>query len=117
MDWKDILATLQTDSQSSESHDNTPYVDNPVDNTADNTKTVQKEALHIVMERKGRAGKTATIVEGFVCDDNTLNDIARKLKNAMGCGGSARGSEILLQGDRRQQAAEKLRQMGFKVKL
>lgn len=56
----------------------------------------------IFYERKGRAGKEATIIE---CPHSmTVADVAllaKKLKSIMGTGGSARDNEILLQGDRR----------------
>lgn len=72
--------------------------------------------LHIFVEKKGRAGKTATIVTGFRCSDARLRQIASDLKNGLGCGGSCRDGEILVQGDRRDEAARRLRQMGYNVK-
>lgn len=78
-------------------------------------RRVQKEKLSIAIEKKGRGGKTATIIYGFRCGDAELRDIASRLKNLMGCGGSCRDGEILLQGNRREEAAEKLRCLGFKV--
>ncbi|MDE7160170.1 MAG: translation initiation factor [Muribaculaceae bacterium] len=77
---------------------------------------IQKEPLHIIMERKGRAGKTATIIEGFTCDDTEVAEVARKLRAHLGTGGSSRGGEILLQGDRREGAAAMLRSLGYRVK-
>lgn len=74
------------------------------------------DVLHIFVEKKGRAGKTATIVTGFRCSDARLRQIASDLKNGLGCGGSCRDGEILVQGDRRDEAAHRLRQMGYKVK-
>ena len=71
--------------------------------------------LCVSMERKGRAGKTATIVEGFSPDDD-IAAIASKLKTRLGTGGSARGCEILIQGDRRADVAAILRELGHKVK-
>lgn len=75
----------------------------------------QKEKLSIAIEKKGRGGKTATIIYGFRCSEAELRDIASRLKNLMGCGGSCRDGEILLQGNRREEAAEKLRGLGFRI--
>lgn len=73
-------------------------------------------ALHVVTERKGRAGKTATIVEGFTCTESELKDVAARLKSALGTGGSARGGEILIQGDCRERVRAELKRMGFRLK-
>lgn len=77
---------------------------------------LQKEPLHIVVEKKGRGGKTATIVEGFLCSEARLKEIAAAIKSALGTGGSARGGEILIQGERREAVASWLRAKGYKVK-
>lgn len=73
--------------------------------------------LDIVLDRKGRKGKTATIICGFKGDDDALKDLAGELKRRCGTGGSSRGGEILLQGDWRQKVHEVLTQMGFKARI
>ena len=73
-------------------------------------------ALIVSMERKGRGGKTATIISGFTMDDSEVAEIASRLKSRLGTGGSARGGEILIQGDRREDVAAWLRGQGYKVK-
>lgn len=112
MDWKNALSVLRTEM---------PEEDNEKSNTSSEEIVSErtdkkKETLHIVIERKGRKGKTATIIEGFLCDDEELESIARNLKQKIGTGGSARGGEILLQGEWRERAAEFLRNEGYKVK-
>ena len=76
-----------------------------------------KERLDIVLERKGRNGKQATIVTGFTCDDEALKQVASTLKRALGVGGSARGGEILIQGDFRQRVLDELTALGFKARI
>ena len=75
-----------------------------------------KTRLDIVLERKGRGGKQATIVTGFTCDDEALKQVASQLKRTLGVGGSARGGEILIQGDFRQRVLDVLTSMGFKAR-
>lgn len=75
----------------------------------------QKGKLSISMEKKGRAGKTATIVSGFTLPDDAVSEIAATLKSRLGTGGSARGVEILIQGDRRDDVRRLLQQMGYKI--
>ncbi|MDE7396347.1 MAG: translation initiation factor [Muribaculum sp.] len=75
--------------------------------------------LDISYERKGRGGKPATIISGFT-DDNTDEDIAElasTLRRSLATGGSSRGGEILLQGDRRKQALDLLNSMGIKARI
>lgn len=73
--------------------------------------------LDIVLERKGRAGKQATIICGFTCSDARLAEIASQLKRALATGGSARAGEILIQGDRRADALRALTAMGLKARI
>ena len=74
------------------------------------------EVVHVMLDKKGRHGKVATLVTDLKCDDDALKDLARELKQLCGVGGSARGGEILIQGDQRDKVMTHLRTMGFKVK-
>ncbi len=73
--------------------------------------------LDVVLEKKGRAGKQATIVIGFTGSDDQLQSLASKLKRKLGVGGSARGGEILIQGDRRNEVTKLLIEMGYKARI
>lgn len=109
-DWQDMLgklkATLPTDGDE-------PAV--PV--TEEEAPKVQKERLDIVFERKGRGGKTATIITGLTGDDDEVEALAAELKKKLGTGGSARGGEILIQGDRRNDVLKFLTQKGYKARI
>lgn len=99
IDWKDALGQLRD----SVPEDNTP------DLPATGSQHPAKQSLgniHVALEKKGRKGKTATIIYGFTCDDDELQRIASELKKKIGTGGSARGGEILLQGDWQKQALD-----------
>lgn len=114
MDWKDALASLSglpegKDSQASQPDNNTTGV-------PDNPTQKQKSALHVLIEKKGRGGKTATIIEGFEISDDEIDEIGRTLRKKLGTGGSARGGEILIQGDRKIDVINLLKGMGFRVK-
>lgn len=66
-------------------------------------KTPTLKDFKIFYERKGRAGKEATIIEcPLSMTDEQVEGLAKNLKRIMGTGGSVRGNEILLQGDRRK---------------
>lgn len=53
------------------------------------------------MERKGRGGKEATVIEKLELAPAELETWCRELKQAMGCGGVVDGDSIVLQGDLR----------------
>ena len=114
-DWKDALAnafnvTVPDENQQPEE------TQQPADN-GDAVEQQGKNRLDIVLEKKGRGGKQATIVTGFTCDDETLKEVASKLKRSLGVGGSARGGEILIQGDFRRRVHDQLTSMGFKARI
>jgi len=52
-------------------------------------------------EKKGRGGKTATVVEGIKLPPSGLERIARDLKRGLGCGATVEDGAILVQGDMR----------------
>ncbi len=108
-DWKDALASLQVPQAEEQNEESTA--------TAEEKKGVQSERLDIVFERKGRGGKQATIVTGFVVEDAEVEEVAARLKRRLGTGGSARGGEILIQGDRREDVKRLLTEMGYKVRI
>ena len=55
--------------------------------------------LVVRREKKGRGGKTATLIEGMKLPPSALDRIARELKRALGCGATIESSTIVLQGD------------------
>ena len=54
------------------------------------------------LERKGRSGKEATIVEKLELGPDELERWCKELKAALGCGGAVDGVTIVLQGDLRR---------------
>lgn len=54
------------------------------------------------LERKGRGGKEATIVEKLDLAPAELERWCKELKSALGCGGAVDGASIVLQGDLRK---------------
>lgn len=76
-----------------------------------------KRMIDIILDKKGRNGKKATIIENLHIDDDALKELAAQLKRACGVGGSARGGEILIQGDMRNKVLEELSKQGFKARI
>lgn len=78
---------------------------------------LNSSVLEIVLEKKGRGGKVATIISGFTISDEKILQIASKLKSKLATGGSARGGDILVQGDRRKEVLEFLKSLGMKARI
>lgn len=76
-----------------------------------------KTMIDIILDKKGRNGKKATIVANLTLDDETLKVLAAELKRHCGVGGSARGGEILIQGDKRNAVLNYLKSHGFKARI
>ena len=68
------------------------------------------------MERKGRGGKTVTVVDGLPNNASFLKDLCSELKRACGTGGAVDAGSIELQGDLRDRVREVLAKKGFLVK-
>ena len=78
------------------------------------TLPAEKQRLRLRYERSGRRGKEVTLVTGFVGSSDDLKALATKLKQAAGCGGSAKDEEIILQGDKRSLLISLLQRLGYK---
>ncbi len=66
------------------------------------------------MERKGRGGKEATVVEKLELPPAELARWADALKRALGCGGGVEGDAIAVQGDQRDRVVKWLEGRGVK---
>jgi translation initiation factor 1 len=68
------------------------------------------------MEKKGRAGKTVTVVAGLPRNAAFLRELCQNLKRACGTGGAVSDDTIELQGDLRDRVREYLLKLEFVVK-
>jgi translation initiation factor 1 len=68
------------------------------------------------MEKKGRGGKTVTVIYGLPENDAFLKGLTQELKRACGTGGTLAAGEIELQGNLRDRVREVLTKKGFVVK-
>ena len=103
-DWKDRL--------------NVVYSTNPdfnyecIEEEQAETLPKNQQKLRVGIEKKGRGGKTVTIIKGFIGSEEDLKDLGKLLKTKCGVGGSAKEGEIIIQGDFKQRIIELLKAEG-----
>lgn len=76
----------------------------------------ENQDLRVFLERKQRAGKTVTVIRGYVGEKKDLELLGKTLRAKCGTGGSVKDGEILVQGDFREKIVQLLLIMGFKAK-
>ena len=67
-------------------------------------------------EKKGRGGKTVTVVYGLPQNDEFLKELSQELKRACGTGGTIVEGGVELQGDLRARVRDVLVKRGYVVK-
>ena len=75
-----------------------------------------RQKLVVRIDRRQRAGKQVTLVEGFVGTQEDLAALGKALKVKCGVGGTAKDGEITVQGDLRDKVTALLVQMGYNAK-
>jgi len=86
------------------------------------SKSPAEQSLKVMRSKKGRKGKTVTIISGFALTEADLKTLSKQLKALCGAGGAIKfepdGTQLIeVQGDHRPKVAEKLKSLGYKAKL
>jgi translation initiation factor 1 len=105
MDWKDMLGAL---------YEAAPETEKQQVSAQEATVKPLKQQLCLQFQRRG--GKPAVLITGFEGTDEQLKELCKLIKTQLGVGGSARGGEILIQGDVREKLRTLLKQQGHQVK-
>ncbi len=82
----------------------------------ENTPHPKDQNLEAHFSSKGRGGKIATLVKGFVGKEEDLISLGKQLKKKCGVGGSVKDGEIIIQGDVREKVIQLLKDDGYRVK-
>ncbi len=93
-------------------NDNSPATERPIPELPP-----QQQNLKVQASRKGRKGKTVTVISGFQAKPETLADLVKQLKTQCGTGGTVKDNEIEIQGEHKQKILEILTKLGYKAKI
>lgn len=74
-----------------------------------------QQNLRVWLEKRG-GGKLATIVKGFIGNNDDLETLEKLLKSKCSVGGSSKDGEIILQGDQRDKVIAILTKEGYRSK-
>ena len=76
-----------------------------------------QQNVRVQASRKGRKGKTVTVISGFQLKPETLELLLKQLKTQCGAGGTIKDNNIEIQGDLTQKIVQILIQLGYKAKI
>ena len=117
-DWKDLLAGKFAEELKSVEHET------PQEAATEDNNNIQKSALRIEYDKKGRKGKPVTLITLFYGNEDELSRLTKLLQKKIGTGGShcfnseePLDGQILLQGDCRAKADQILKAEGYKTKV
>jgi len=93
-----------------------PRIVNPLDEMLFKEVLKEQQRIRVYIE-KARYGKLKTIIEGIDEKEFDLDEIAKKLKAKLACGGTVKKGRIELQGDHRDRIKKLLAELGFSEEL
>ena len=79
----------------------------------DKPKKSLSDPVRVYIERKGRGGKTVTLVKGLSLATPQLESLCKQLKSQCGVGGKVEGRQIMIQGDQRKKVIVALEKKGY----
>ena len=104
-DWKDRLNVVYST--------NPDFKYESIEEEEAETLPKKQQKLRIFMEKKGRGGKTVTLIKGFIGTEEDLKELGKLLKTKCGVGGSVKDNEIIIQGDFKQRITDLLKAEGY----
>ena len=72
--------------------------------------------IRVFLERKGRKGKSVTVLRGLPTDAALQKSLLKQLKSKLGTGGALKEGVIEIQGDHRDRVVAILEKAGYRAK-
>ena len=93
-----------------------PRKDNPSVKAPKETIHASQQRVYVRLERKGRGGKSVTLIEGLQMSEKDREALLKQLKARLGTGGSIKNEILEIHGDQRDTVIALLHEMGYKPK-
>ena len=93
-----------------------PYKSCRCDKPAPGASKKSDGIVRVMRDRKGRGGKTVTVIAGVMGSEADLAALSQQLKKLCGSGGTVKDGNIEIQGDHCDKVMAKLTALGYKVK-
>ena len=100
-DWKDRLNVVYST--------NPDFQYESIEEEEMETLPKNQQKLRVSIEKKGRGGKTVTLIRGFIGTEDDLKELGKLMKTKCGVGGSVKDEEIIIQGDFKQRIIDLLK--------
>jgi len=93
-----------------------PRKENPAGKPPQATDARSPKSVRVRLDRKGRSGKSVTLIEGIQLAGKDREALLRQLKTGLGTGGALKEDVLEIQGDRCSAVISLLQDMGYKPK-
>jgi translation initiation factor 1 len=88
----------------------------PVENALQASVCPMQQKVTVRLERKGRGGKSVTIIDGLQMRQKEREALLKQLKTKLGTGGTVKDASLEIQGDHRDALMAELGKMGYTAK-
>jgi translation initiation factor 1 len=93
-----------------------PRKASPAGKVPQTINAISRQKVYVRLERKGRGGKSVTLIEGIQMSVKDREELLRQLKTRLGSGGDLRDDVLEIQGDHRDVIITVLQGIGYRPK-
>jgi translation initiation factor 1 len=93
-----------------------PRKDKPVKQQAGIAVPPAQQQVYIRLEKKGRGGKSVSVIAGLQLSRQDLEKLLKQLKTRLGTGGTVKDNTLEIQGDHRDALCTLFQDMGYRPK-
>lgn len=93
-----------------------PRKEKPAEKDASALQKNSQQRVIVRLDRKGRGGKSVTIIEGLLMPLQEKEGLLKKLKTAIGTGGTIKDNALEIQGDHCVTIMAALEKLGYRPK-